>query len=210
MKKKMIVITLTILWMSILSLQAGIRIGVKAGVDLANAAFSTNVFKSDNITGFQVGPVIEISGLTGLGLDAAVLYNQHGMNFKITSIFNNNELKTSTLDIPLNLKIKVSLANRLGCYLTAGPCISFKLDDQSDFSSNQSLIKEEWRDKDFGVRLNFGAGLELLKHLQAGINYQFALTDDYSRDYSGSSGQTILDRIGGKTRIWSITVSYFF
>jgi len=192
------------------SLRADIRLGVKAGVNLANASFNTNAIKTDNFTGFQVGPIIEFTTLSGFGFDAAALYSQQGVDFSESSMSPLNG-KSSTLDIPVNLKFKFSLINIAGCYLTAGPYISFKLDNQNSFNQNSDLVQEEWMNKNFGVGLNFGAGFELLKHLQIGVNYQLALNDDYSTgiylsDYVGNLGP----EFKGKTRIWSITAAYFF
>ena len=207
MKKKMTMITFAILCMSAFSLQAGIRIGAKAGVNLAKAAFNTDALKTDNFTGFQVGPIIEISGFTGLGIDAAVLYSQQGVKFKGISYEN----KVSALDIPANLKMKFSLLDLLGIYVSAGPYISFKLDDQESFSQNQSQIKEQWTNKQFGVGLNFGAGVELVKHLQVGVNYQLALNKDYNTNFNLTDyGGNLTETGNVKTRIWSITAAYFF
>ena len=192
-------ITLAILCMSVFSLQAGIRIGIKAGVNLAKPAFSTDAIKTDNFTGFQVGPVIEFSGLTGFGVDAAILYSQQGLKIKDLSL----EERASTLDIPVNLKMKFSLADIAGCYLSAGPYVSFRLDDQT----NIAQVKTDWSSKEFGAGLNFGAGFELLKHLQVGVNYQLGLNEDYKVISSiGNAGGII----NAKTRIWSITAAYFF
>ena len=207
MKKKMTMIMFAILWMSAFSLQAGIRIGAKAGVNLANAAFNTDAIKTDNFTGFQIGPVVEISTLSGLGIDAAILYSQQGLKIKGISDITRIEEKVSALDIPVNLKMKFSLTDMLGIYLSAGPYISFKLDDQESFSHNQNQIKDQWINKKFGVGLNFGAGVELVKHLQVGVNYQLALNDDYS---SISLTNHSLPDFNAKTRIWSITAAYFF
>jgi len=199
MKKTMTMITLAILLMPAFSLKAGVRIGAKAGVNLAKAALSSDVLKSDNFTGFQVGPIIEISGLTGFGVDAAILYSQQGLKIKGTTY----EEKVSTLDVPVNLKLKISLADRVGCYLSAGPYVSFKVDDQTTFSQ----IKTQWKSKEFGAGLNFGAGFELLKHLQIGVNYQLALNDDYKNRILNFES---VDGFNAKTRIWSITATYFF
>ena len=205
----MTLITFAILWMSAFSLQAGIRIGAKAGLNLANASFSTDAIQSDNFTGFQVGPILEFSTLSGFGVDAAVLYSQQGLKFKGTSITNESEEKVSTLNIPVNLKMKFSLASMAGVYVSAGPYISFKLDDQLSINNE---VSSQWENKNFGVGLNFGAGVELLKHLQVGANYQFALNDDYSSIMSASDnqGRIAMPTFNAKTRIWSITATYFF
>ena len=195
-------IALAILLLSAFLLQAGVRVGVKGGVNLANATINTDAIKTSNFTGFQVGPIMEISGLTGLGLDFAILYSQHGLKYQASSL---DDTKTvTTLDIPVNLKVKFSLSEAFKCFLTAGPYINFKVDDQTSFSD----IKTAWLNKNFGTGLNFGAGFELLKHLQIGVNYQLALNDDYSNFIN--SEDFIHSDFKAKSRIWSITAAYFF
>ena len=198
MKKTIIIFA--ILLIPALTLQAGIRIGAKAGLNLSKAAFNSDAIKTDNFTGFQVGPIVEFSGLAGFGVDAAILYSQHGLKIKKTSLFNYEE-KVKTLDVPVNLKMKFSVVDILGCYVSAGPYISFKLDDNISFNK----IKTQWQSKEFGVGLNFGAGVELLKNVQVGVNYQIALNDDYSNFSSDD-----LKNLNAKSRIWSITAAYFF
>jgi len=212
MKKKTVVIMFAILLMSAFSLQAGIRIGAKASVNLANASFSADAIRMNNFTGFQVGPIIELSSLTGIGFDAAVLYSQQGVKFNGTSITAADySVKTNTLDVPVNLKMKFSLIKEFGLYFTAGPYVSFKLDNQGTLSLDKVVINE-WINKQFGVGFNFGAGFELVKHLQLGVNYQLALNDDYSSNDSivDYAGQIIQPGVNGKTRIWSITLAFFF
>ena len=221
MKKKTTLITFTILVLSAFSLQAGVRIGVKSGVNLANASFNNGFIQIDNFTGFQAGPIIEISGLPLFDLDIAVLYSQSGiktiapanmMQFALscsTSFkYVNYDEKASALDIPVNLKYKISLLKIAGIYFTAGPYVSFNLNSQVNISQNQDLVINEWKSKKFGVGLNFGAGFELLKHLQIGFNYQFALNDDYGNFTSNWTND--FKNLSGKTRIWSITAAYFF
>jgi len=212
MKKAMIIFA--ILLIPVFSLQAGIRIGAKAGINIAKPSFNSDVFKTDNFTGFQVGPVIEISGLTGFGVDAAILYSQHGLkaisnppSYSSAYYKSKYEEKVSTLDVPVNLKMKFSLVDIIGCYLSAGPYISFKLEDKVSLDK----VKAQWESKQFGVGLNFGAGIELLKHLQVGVNYQFALNEDYSEINSMHDvSSSFKDALNAKTRMWSITAVYFF
>ena len=204
MRKRITLITLIALCMSSLSLHAGIRVGVKGGVNLANAVINPEVFQTENFTGFQVGPIIEISGLTGFGIDAAVLYSQNGLKFKNFP----TESKISTLDVPVNLKLKFSLVDMAGFYVTAGPYVSFAVDEQTSYKT----IETDFIDKHFGTGLNFGAGFELLRHLQVGVNYQLALNNDYSNDSPVTDliGSSSLPEFKAKSRIWSITAAYFF
>ena len=203
MKKKIVIVTCVLLGISTFSLHADIRIGVKGGLNLAKVAFTTDAIKADNFTGFQLGPILELSTTSGFGIDAAVLYSQQGLKIKKTSL----EEKVSTLDVPINLKLKFSVLDQAGVYLAAGPYASFKIDDETTISA----IKTQWKMKEFGVGLNFGAGLELLKNLQIGVNYQMALNDDYRNLLSAMTNETInADKLNAKTRIWSITAAIFF
>ena len=197
--KNLSIILVVIIFVPISSLHAGIRLGVKGGVNLANASFNTDVLQTSNFTGIQVGPILEFS-IGGIGLDAAVLYSQKGIDLRDFDLKN----KKSTLDVPVNLKFKFGLVNVLGCYLTAGPYISFKLQG-NDFSVLTDDIQNQFRSKSFGAGINLGGGVELLKHLQVGVNYQIGITDDYKSLNTG-----ILNDIKAKTKIWSITTAYFF
>ena len=186
---KKTIIMFAIILIPAFSIQAGVKIGIKAGVNLANASLNNSSLKTDNFTGFQAGPILEIGG-GFLGVDAAVLYSQYGLKLDKETI------KTSALDIPVNLKLKLSLVDIFGVYFSAGPYASFRLNDN---------IKAQCVGKDFGVGLNFGAGIELIKHLQVGANYQLALTDSYS-----NISWVNVNDLNAKTRIWSITAAFFF
>ncbi|MBS1319920.1 MAG: PorT family protein, partial [Parabacteroides sp.] len=49
--------------------------------------------------------------------------------------------------------------------------------------------------------LNFGAGVELISHLQVGINYGLGLTDNYSAEKYD---------LNAKNRGWSVTAAILF
>ena len=66
---------------------AQVRLGVKGGVNIASVHFSSDVLKSDNVTGFQIGPMIEGSlPLVGVGFDAAILYAQKGLETRTAEV----------------------------------------------------------------------------------------------------------------------------
>ena len=175
--------------------QAQLKFGLKAGVNLSAAPDLTNVgtafsaLNANNLTGFQIGPMIEFGFI-----DLAVLYSQHGFTVKKESIL--EDYKLNTLQIPLNLKLKLGILPKLlKVYGTAGPYINLNL------STN---LKEQIKEQTFGAGLNFGLGVELLKHLQVGANYQLGLTNDYKK-----FGLTdVLKK--DKPAIWSVTAAYLF
>lgn len=200
--KKFTIFIFAFLWISVFTVQADIKIGVKAGANLAKASFNVEAIQPKNYTGFQVGPILEVNlPVLPISLDAAILYSQNGLKIKGLTF----EEKMSTLDVPVNLKLKIHLLNNFGPYLTAGPYVSVKLNDEQTFEN----LKIDVNRKNFRAGVNLGGGIELSRHLQVGVNYQICLNDEYKvfdvSDYWGN-----LKDLKAKSRIWSITAAYFF
>jgi hypothetical protein len=208
MKKNVFILSI-ILCISTLTTQAQFKFGIKAGVNLSKITYNggeeSTVLNENisNITGFQAGPMIELMiPVLNMGLDAAALYSQEGGKINL------KEYRTNTLEIPVNLKYKISVLNIIGFYTAVGPYASFRLSDN---------LKDQYKEKSFGAGLNFGFGVELIKHLQIGANYKLGLTDNYSklmilqnepRLLSASADHS--DNFTGKTRGWTIAATYFF
>lgn len=180
-----------ILLVSVFSAQASLRFGVRGGVNLAKASLSKTALDSKNFTGFNAGVIGEFMfpGALGFGLEAGALYSQEGM--KVESF---KSLKDNRLEVPVNLKYRLSLVDIAGLYFTAGPYASFKL------SSN---LKDQFKSETFGVGLNFGAGVSLFDHLDVGVNYKLGLSESYK-------SLDLADTFKGKPRVWSVNATYFF
>ena len=92
--------------------QAQIKFGVKGGLNVSKLHLSEETFKSDNRTGFFIGPTAEFTlPLLGLGIDASALYNQFGVD---------SEEGTSTkksIEIPINLRWTVGFSSLIGAYV---------------------------------------------------------------------------------------------
>jgi opacity protein-like surface antigen len=198
MKSIKIILTITLL-IVVSAAHSQIRIGAKGGVNVAYAKFSKDVFDAENLTGFNIGPVIEFM-LGGLGFDAAVLYTQKGFKSKEETV------KDSYLQIPVNLKYKFGLTS-IKPYIAAGPYIDLKIagDNVWEIPSNVAGAKEQIKSKDFGAGLNFGAGIEVAKMIQLGVNWSWGLTNNYSSfDVKESESYK------GKSVIWSGSVIVLF
>jgi hypothetical protein len=205
--KKKLVIVLALVLLGGMSAQAQFKWGIKAGLNMSKVSFSgdaKDIYNAavENATGFQVGPMVEFTvPIIGIGLDAAVMYSQVGM--KLPSLGDNlsvayKTLKANTLYIPVNLKYKLTFLDVVGVYGALGPYANFKLSDN---------LKNQWESKSFGAGLNFGIGVELLKHLQVGVNYQLGLTEDFSSLTLGSAAN---EAFKGKTRNWTVSAAYLF
>ena len=174
---------------------AQLRFGVKGGLNISTVHFNKDLVSNDNVTGFNIGPMIEGTiPLIGVGFDAAVLYSQKGLGLKAEK-----DVKNDYIDVPVNLKWKFGLPILKG-YLTAGPYVGFRVGGDK-FWDIPGEVGDQLKAKSFNAGLNFGAGVEVIKHLQVGFNYALGLTDDYSM--SGID-------LKGKNRGWSITAAVLF
>lgn len=193
--KKFIVLVL-LMALAAMPMNAKIKFGVKGGLNISSVHFNKDIIDSDNVTGFQIGPMVETTlPLVGLGMDAAILYSQKGWKLKASDDIS-TDLKSNYLDIPVNLKWKFGLPAVKG-YLAAGPYIGFRLGGDDILDDLLGQVKE----KTFAAGLNFGAGVELISLLQVGVNYGLGLTDNYSiSKYDVSS----------KNCGWSITAAILF
>ena len=199
MKKIVGFLMVALLALMALPANAQLKFGIKGGVNISSVHFNSDVLKADNVTGFQVGPMIETTlPLVGVGIDAAVLYSQKGL--ETTSVGGvKTSMKTDYIDVPVNLKWKFGLPIIKG-YLAAGPYVGFRVGGDKLWDIPGS-VGDQLKAKSFNAGLNLGAGVELIKHLQVGFNYALGLTDDYSASKL---------ELNGKNRGWSITAAILF
>ena len=181
--------------------QAQFNWGLKGGLNLSKASFSGSDFKSDNYTGFFVGPMAEFTlPVAGLGIDGALVYSQKGIKMGDDDV--NESLKQKSLEIPINLKYTVGLGRLLGVFIAAGPQFGFDLN-----SDEWKFYTEEFSFKKSNFSINVGVGAKLINHLQIGVNYNIPLGK--TAEYDG-----VIDAIGGafsaKTKTWQVSAAYLF
>ena len=187
---------------SMWQLQAQVHVGVKGGLNISTVHFDSDLFKADNLTGFQVGPMIECQiPLVGLGFDAALLYSQKGMEVKTVGDVKKS-MKSDYLSVPLNLKWKMGIP-LAKLFVAAGPYVDFRIGGDKLWELPGELA-DQVKTRNFGAGLNFGAGVELISHLQVGFNYALGLTDNYSVETPS------LSKSDGKNRGWSVTAAILF
>ncbi|MDR2120289.1 MAG: PorT family protein [Tannerella sp.] len=199
MKTKWLFTALLISTATILNAQ-GLRFGVKGGLNVADVKFSEDVFDTGNITGFHLGPIMEImTPVPGIGIDAAVLFTQKGTELRYSTIRNN------FIEVPVNLKWKLMLP-LLKPYLAAGPYVGFRVAGDKSWSDTYDDIVRQIESKDFCAGLNFAAGVEVLRSIQLGVNYNMGLTNNFNTfdvNHPITSGH-------GRTRTWTISAALFF
>lgn len=192
--KWMAALLVAVCTLTVLPAQAQLKFGVKGGLNITSLSLSKDIAKSDNRTGFFIGPMAEFTlPIVGLGVDAAVLYSQSRaqMDYK-TNIADN----LKSLEVPINLKWTFGLGSLASGFIAAGPQFGWNV-------GNSSFVKDAIQLKNNFTTFNVGVGAKFLRHFQAGVNYNFSL---------GKVGQIIdnenLQKIKRKT--WQISVAYLF
>lgn len=183
--------------------QGGVKFGIRGGLNITKFSFSEDVIKSENKTGFFVGPTVQASLPGGLGMDISALYDQRDLNMGISASGMSTE-KTFTeksLRFPINLRYKFGLGNKIGIYGAAGPQFAFPLGDkvfETEFG--------DYRLRNSSLSLNLGAGVYLTKYIEVGFTYNMPL---------GKSGEFEWENItqsakDGKDHTWQLNAAIFF
>ena len=198
MKKIVGLILLAVMALIAVPAKSQIKFGIKGGLNISSVHFNKDLVGKDNVTGFNIGPMVEVMApIMGVGFDAAILYSQKGIGVK-----SEKDIKNDYIDVPVNLKWKFGLPI-VKAYLAAGPYIGFRVGGDK-FWDIPGSVADQVKAKNFSAGLNFGAGVELISHLQVGFNYGLGLTDNYSIE------KVNLSDGAGKNRGWSITAAILF
>ena len=88
--------------------------------------------KEENQTGFQVGPMLQYqTGFYGLALDFSLLYVQRGVKLTNTANGASTDVKTQSIDIPIELKWEMGISDNFDLFLGVGPSFSFLVDEDN-------------------------------------------------------------------------------
>jgi hypothetical protein len=188
---------------------AQIKFGVTGGLNMTNvsvkdaAADAKGAFKSR--AGFFIGPTVKFTlPIVGLGVDAAAVYDLR--EGKIGEGEYAQNLKSQSIQIPINLRYGVGLGDLLEVFAFAGPQFGFNVG--SDKTFNIEEYKSEWTLKSANLSANLGVGLTVLSHLQAKFNYSWALgkTGEMEATVDG-----VKKAVGSaKMNCWQISLAYWF
>ncbi len=178
--------------------------GVVAGFNLSKMKVSGNVseagenFSSANRAGWYVGPKVAFNTVLGLGIDAALEYSQRDLEI-------NNETEAyRTLEIPVNLRYNIGLGKSAGVYVATGPQFGFAL---QNMAWNQG-VATNFSKNNMNTTWNVGAGLRLLKHLEVGLGYNFAIGKVGKAIVSSGNSQDY--ELEYKTNTFQVQVAYMF
>jgi len=176
---------------------------------LNNPSFSSDALNVDNLTDYAIGPSLQIMlpvPIIDLGIDASLLYQNSRMNIQNLegTSTTSEEISNQYLMLPINAKIffgKIPLVP-IHFYATAGPYFGYLINGDK---INPENAAEDIEAKKFEAGANIGAGIEVFKLIQVGVNYGVKLTDNYGTDKPNWN-----DPLNGKSSSWTLNASIYF
>ena len=136
MKKAFIIALVSALFAGINPAEAQVRFGVKGGINLTNLSFEKdNYYNIGNKAGFHIGPTLMYSlPIKGLGLDAAVMYDQRSGSAEADIIDGRiypTTIKRQQIVVPVNVRYDFGQGKSFGAFVFAGPQVGFNLKTES-------------------------------------------------------------------------------
>lgn len=188
-----------------------IKFGLKGGLNVTDMKLSGDVFDASNRAGWFIGPTIKINlPLTGLGIDAAALYDYRSANVKYdTSNAEEKTIKQQSFNIPINLRYGLGLGSTASLFFFAGPQFGFNVGTKNfkwNDTSNYALKKSNFS-------VNVGLGLSLLKHLELAANYNIACgktADITPLKAVQDVANTAVSKSKSRNNSWQISLAYYF
>lgn len=189
------------------------RLGVEAGMDLNKMSISSNMFKTENRTGWFLGPKMDVSIPIGkLGLDASLLYNK-----KLISSYQISETQNlSYVVIPVNLHYHFRLVPGASVYVATGPQWNWYIGNSHKLDELQSTyILEGAEYTEYAVlnhtymSWNVGAGVELLNHFQLGMTYSIGI-DESMESVTDGATRALRNAFSGRNRSFLVRAAVLF
>ena len=186
-----------------------LKFGLKAGLNVRDFHFSSDVFDKTNQAGCFFGPSFKFTlPVVGLGMDASVLYDYRSAKLDYES--EKKTVKQQQIAVPVNVRYAIGLGSTANIFFFAGPQVAFNVggkDFQWTKGSNYALKKSNFS-------INLGFGVTALKHLQVSANYNVACgkTADvtWKSATQAAGGALGLNKKSSHNNSWQIGVAYFF
>lgn len=210
--------TLLVVGASFTRAQAPVRLGVRGGLNVANAAVNDppagSTLTSSRRTGASVGLGLELNLPGPFSILSELRYTEKGAIHQTTSVVDGVQTSAKVtgninyFDLPLLLQVRFS-KGPLTPYLFAGPTlgilISAHLDTELDGESWTDDVRDQTEPAELGV--DFGGGLELKlfarSSIVADIRYSLGFTNIAKR-------QDAFDPSSWKSRDIKILVGMMF
>lgn len=212
MKKYILIICTIGLTVPIIAQNQKVKVGLKAGLNLASLTFDENELNSSDKTGFTGGFMVEIPMTKNFALQPELLYNQQGGKTSFSDPDVNNSHYKSTIRLNyLNIPVMLKYYLMQGVSVQAGPQIGILLKANNKYQDNFLGYenKESFNLKKYttgiDTAVNFGLGYQFKDNFYTDIRYNISYANVFKE---GDSNHFIDNDM--KNRVLQITIGYLF
>ena len=212
MKKTIIILCTLFLSASAIAQDQKVKLGIKAGLNLATLTLDESELDSSSKAGFTAGVMVEIPMTKKFSLQPEIMYSQQGTktSFSDSDVTNSNyesTIKLNYLNIPVMLKYYV----KEGLSVQAGPQIGILLKANNKYKDNflgydnqESFDLKEYS-SGIDTSVNVGLGYQFKDKFYTDLRYNIS----YSNVFKDGDTNHFIDN-DMKNRVLQITIGYFF
>ena len=203
MKKILVIIAFVAAFVTTASAQ--VDFGLRGGANFSS--ISVSHFDTSNRTGFYVGPTVKFTvPVVGLSFDISALYDQRsakvGEVYELDGQRHDETVKQQQITVPINVRYGWGLSSVANVFVFVGPQFGFNVGDKDKSLFDDAM---DWTLKSSNFSMNVGLGATVLKHLEAKINYNFALGKTGELTY-----RDITDSYSVRNNAWQLGLAYYF
>lgn len=210
----MLVLCTLLLCATITAQTEKVKIGVKAGLNIASLTFDENELESSQKTGFTAGIMAEIPLAKNFSVQPEVLYSQQGMKFSYSDIDVANSSYKSTITLNyLNIPVMLKYYVLKGLSVQAGPQIGILLKSNNKYQDNflgydnhENHNLSDYTNA-FDTSVNLGLGYQFKDKFYVDLRYNISYSDVFKE--ANSNGNYVINS-DMRNRVFQITIGYFF
>jgi len=210
----MLVLCTLLLCATITAQTEKVKIGVKAGLNIASLTFDENELESSQKTGFTAGIMAEIPLAKNFSVQPEVLYSQQGMKFSYSDIDVANSRYKSTITLNyLNIPVMLKYYVLKGLSVQAGPQIGILLKSNNKYQDNflgydnhENYNLSDYTNA-FDTSVNLGLGYQFKDKFYVDLRYNISYSDVFKE--ANSNGNYVINS-DMRNRVFQITIGYFF
>ena len=184
-----------------------LKFGVKAGLNVSDFYFDSEVFDKTNQAGWFIGPTVKFTlPIVGLGMDASVLYDYRAAKFDYATM--TQTVKQQQIAIPVNARYSIGLGSMASVFIFGGPQVAFNIGEKE----YQWNMKSTYALKNSNFSVNLGFGVTAFKHLQVSANYNisYGKTGHATWKTATDAATSVLNKKSSRNNSWQVGVAYFF
>ena len=184
-----------------------LKFGVKAGLNVSDFYFDSEVFDKTNQAGWFIGPTVKFTlPVVGLGMDASVLYDYRAAKLDYATM--TQTVKQQQIAIPVNARYSIGLGSMASVFIFGGPQVAFNIGEKE----YQWNMKSTYALKNSNFSVNLGFGVTAFKYLQVSANYNISCgkTGHATWKSATDAATSVFNKKSSRNNSWQVGVAYFF